>query len=171
MFTPCINYMYIVQLMCIFLVLFHTIQVHYFGFIWLSLAFFFSLSSCSFFILHSFPWIWLKEKEHVKMEEMQQMKEMQHVKDLYASNSASSFSLCCSSYNSFICSTWEQKKIVFFFSCFTSSMRSRKFGNRRTFLRLIKITLKIYPWINALQYSLIKSYIQCQASKRLFQDF
>ena len=134
MFTPCINYMYIVQLMCIFLVLFHTIQVHYFGFIWLSLAFFFSLSSCSFFILHSFPWIWLKEKEHVKMEEMQQMKEMQHVKDLYASNSASSFSLCCSSYSSFICSTLEQKKTIAEKSSNTSSTRSRMLGNLSTFL-------------------------------------
>ena len=108
-----------------------------------------------------------------KRSEKWYYREKIHDWNLYASNSASNFSLCCSSYNSFICSTCHkmsttseqtlttcqkllksfQREIKSFKNistgcqqhlglfCFTSSIRSRKFGNLSTFLRTKRCTV------------------------------
>ena len=49
-----------------------------------------------------------KESKNRKRSEKSYHGEIFHDWNLYASNSASSFSLCCSSYNSFICSTFHK---------------------------------------------------------------
>ena len=108
-----------------------------------------------------------------KRSEKSYHREKIHDWNLYASNSASNFSLCCSSYNSFICSTFHkmsttselilttcqklsksfQREVKSFKNistgcqqhlglfCFTSSIRSRKFGNLSTFLRTKRCTV------------------------------
>ena len=114
-----------------------------------------------------------KESKNRKRSEKSYHGEIFHDWNLYASNSASSFSLCCSSYNSFICSTFHkmsttseqiltacqklsksfQRDVKSFKNistgclqhlglfCFTSSIRSRKFGNLSTFLRTKRCTV------------------------------
>ena len=103
-----------------------------------------------------------KESKIRKRTEKSYHREKIHDWNLYASNSASNFSLCCSSYNSFICSTFHEMSTtpakfrqhaknfqIFLSKCkqnqkllgFTSSIRSRKFGNRSTFLWIKRCTV------------------------------